>query len=194
MLMTSSIGHALDLASPWEPGMVLSEVNHRVKAELGQTYRPGVLEGAVSSEEVMGADEGMDVTCLWVDHLTGEVTFAGAKHSLWLFHPDATEPEEIKGDRIGVGYVSTPDDQVWTSRTLPIEAGAVLLGSSDGIMDQIGGPKKIAFGKRHLWQAFRPKAPGDSLKHRLEAAYSAMQVYQGLEPRRDDVSLVAIRL
>jgi serine phosphatase RsbU (regulator of sigma subunit) len=74
---------------------------------------------------------------------------------------------------------------------LRFEPGTVLVGSSDGIMDQIGGPRRIAFGKHRLWQAFGAAAP---LQARLERAYAAMTGYQGAEPRRDDVCLLAIQL
>ena len=188
MLMTSFLGHALDLADPWEPGQVLAKVNQRVKEELGQTHPADDRHSAEPA-----ADEGMDVTCLWIDPSRGEVIFAGARHSLWVFPADAAEPEEIKGDRIGVGYTSTPDDQAWTSQTLHFPKGTTLLGTSDGITDQIGGPRRIAFGKRRLWDAFH-KIPDAPLQARLEQAYSAMAGYQGLEPRRDDVCLLAIRI
>jgi len=188
MLMTSFLGHALDLALPWEPGQVLAKVNQRVKEELGQ----GAGQAADGTARA-SADEGMDVTCLWIEPGSGLVLFAGARHSLWVFQPGATEPEEIKGDRIGVGYTATPDGQSWTTQSLSLPPGTMLLGTSDGIVDQIGGPRRIAFGRRRLWEALRerPEAP---LRLRLERAYGAMREYEGLEPRRDDVSLLALRI
>jgi serine phosphatase RsbU (regulator of sigma subunit) len=194
MLMTSFLGHALDLALPWEPGEVLAKVNRRVKEELGQKHQPDDAGSFESTDGRAAADEGMDVTCLWMDRLTGEVIFAGARHSLWVFRPGAAEPEEIKGDRIGVGYTSTPDNQAWTSQTLRLPAGTTLVGTTDGIVDQIGGPKRIAFGKRRLWEAFRSGAAGAPLQSRLEHACAAMAAYQGTEPRRDDVCLLAMKL
>jgi serine phosphatase RsbU (regulator of sigma subunit) len=93
-----------------------------------------------------------------------------------------------------VGYVETPNDQVWTSRPLAIPAGTVLLAASDGIVDQIGGPRRIAFGRQRLWQALDGSAPGECLRVRLERGYQAMARYQGAEERRDDVSLLAVQL
>jgi serine phosphatase RsbU (regulator of sigma subunit) len=194
MLMTSFLGHGLDLASPWEPGKVLAEVNRRVKEELGQKHREDDLGGFGKGSAAPAADEGMDVTCLWIDENRGEITFAGARHSLWVFHPGATEPEEVKGDRIGVGYTSTPDGQAWTSKTLTFAPGTTLVGTTDGITDQIGGPRRIAFGKHRLWEAFTAGVAGANLHGRLEQAYAAMETYQAAEPRRDDVCLLAIRL
>ena len=189
MLMTSFLGHALDLAHPWEPEQVLAVVNRRVKEELGQGKR---LDGQGESQHP-GADEGMDATCLWLDAAGPEVRFAGAKHSLWSFAPGAAEPEEVRGDKAGVGYLETADDQAWTRHTLAFEPGTVLVATTDGIVDQIGGPRRIAFGKRRLWDAFRSGPAGLGLRGRLERCQEAMAAYQGGEPRRDDVSLLAIR-
>ena len=193
MLMTSFLGHALDLAQPWEPGQVLAAVNRRVKEELGQRHRPESADGGFGQDSEYSADEGMDATSLWIDQLTGEIVFAGAQHSLWIFKGGA-EPEEVKGDRVGVGYAHTPDDQTWTSRTLKFAPGTILLGTTDGIVDQIGGPRRIAFGRRKLWHALGTPDPATGLRTSLDRAYSAMTAYQGAEARRDDVSLLAIRL
>ena len=194
MLMTSFFGHALDLADPWDPGRVLATVNRRVKEELGQTHPAHDGGHFAAGGAKASADEGMDVTCLWLDPVGGDLVFAGARHSLWVFKGESAEPEEIKGDRIGVGYANTPDEQVWTSQPLRFPKGTVILGTSDGITDQIGGPRRIAFGKRRLWEAFQAKGAGEPLRSRLEHAYSALSAYQGAEPRRDDVSLLAIRI
>jgi serine phosphatase RsbU (regulator of sigma subunit) len=191
MLMTSFLGHALDLAAPWEPGQVLAQVNRRVKEELGQRHRADDMESFAMTGGAPIADEGMDVTCLWIDDAKRDVVFAGARHGLWVFRPGCAEPEEVKGDRIGVGYISTPDDQAWTSRPLQFAPGTVLVGTTDGITDQIGGPRRIAFGKHRLWEAFM--AGGAALQNRLEHAYAAMTGYQGTEPRRDDVCLLSIK-
>ena len=110
MLMTSFLGHALDRAKPWEPGDVLADVNLRMKDALGQRHQE---EG---QGDAVRADEGMDVTSLWLDAAAGECVFAGARHSLWLLRPGGAEVEEVKGDRMGVGYIATPDDYAWKSR------------------------------------------------------------------------------
>jgi serine phosphatase RsbU (regulator of sigma subunit) len=191
MLMTSFLGHALDLVDPWEPERVLAAVNRRVKEELGQGQR---LDGqAAEDAQRPAADEGMDATCLWLDADGPEVRFAGARHSLWVFAPGAAEPEEVRGDKAGVGYTETADDQAWTRQTLSFAPGTVLVATTDGIVDQIGGPKHIAFGKRRLWEAFQSGPLKQPLRQRLERCQEALAAYQGGEPRRDDISLLALQ-
>jgi len=193
MLMTSFLGNVLDRVDPWEPGRVLAEVNRRVKDELGQHHRP---DGAplVDGELPAQADEGMDALCLWVEPETGRCVFAGARSSLWALRPGSADVEEIKGGRTGVGYVATADDQAWESVPLQFEAGTLLFGLSDGIVDQIGGAKRIAFGKRKLWEAIQAGQPARDLRVSLQGAYAAMRDYQGAEERRDDISMLGLRL
>jgi serine phosphatase RsbU (regulator of sigma subunit) len=193
MLMTSFLGHVLDLASPWEPGAVLAQVNRRVKRELGQAHRPDGHDLDREAPEGPSADEGMDATCLWLEEGSDRAVFAGARHSLWLFAPDREGPEEIKGDRVGVGYSGTADDQVWTSHVRPVPAGSILLGLTDGAVDQIGGPRRIAFGRKRLWEAFQAGA-GRGVQAGLAAVREALVQYQGGEQRRDDVSLFAVKV
>jgi hypothetical protein len=192
MLMTSFLGHALDLALPWEPEQVLAAVNRRVKQELGQGQRLDGNPANGGGADHPAADEGMDASCLWLDEDGPGVCFAGARHSLWAFLPGRAEPEEIRGDKAGVGYTGTPDDQAWTRRAMDFAPGTVLLATTDGIVDQIGGPKRIAFGKRRLWEAFQD-GPAAVLGDRLARCHDAMTAYQGGEPRRDDVCLLAIQ-
>lgn len=193
MLMTSFLGHALDLVRPWEPGQILRAVNQRVKVELGQNAPRRAPEGWMSEGSPGRADEGMDITCLWIESL-GPVTFAGAGHSLWLLPPGAQEPEEIRGDRMGVGYIQTPDDYLWTRQTLHTAPGTTLYAMTDGLADQIGGPRRIAFGKRRLWAALAGGAPTHSIHQAIERCYGALEAYQGSEMRRDDLSLLGLRM
>jgi len=194
MLMTSFLGHVLDLVDPWDPGQVLAGVNRRVKETLGQQHRGPETSSFETMDGQMAADEGMDAVCLWIDRAGGGSAFSGANHSLWLFTPGAAEPEEVKGDRIGVGYLATPDQQTWTTRSLASRPGIVILATTDGITDQIGGPRRIAFGRRRLWNALGFGERERPLAARLEDAYAAMEHYQGAEQRRDDVCLLAVKL
>jgi serine phosphatase RsbU (regulator of sigma subunit) len=192
MLMTSFLGHALDLEAPWEPGAVLAAVNRKVKDTLGQGFRAQSLHLLNRDGSIGLADEGMDVTCIWFDLQESRAAFSGARHSLWVFRPGADEPEEIKGERMGVGYVTTPDAHVWGCTQLDFAPGTVLMGTTDGILDQIGGPQRISFGRRRLWETFLDAAGRGGLQDRLEACAQALARYQGLEARRDDVSFFAV--
>ena len=62
-----------------------------------------------------------------------------------------------------------------------------------GLTDQIGGPRKIAFGKRRACEAI--------LAHRDESAIAigeklkqALAQWQGVQTRRDDVTLFCARI
>jgi serine phosphatase RsbU (regulator of sigma subunit) len=69
----------------------------------------------------------------------------------------------------------------------------LLFITTDGLIDQIGGPRRIAFGKRRA---------GDTiLAHRTESAAAicdrlrqALADWQGPQTRRDDLTLFCARL
>ena len=41
-------------------------------------------------------------------------------------------------------------DYAWENQTLSLKPGSRVYITTDGIIDQIGGPKQIAFGKKRL--------------------------------------------
>ncbi|PMX93317.1 protein-serine/threonine phosphatase, partial [Pseudomonas sp. GW460-13] len=55
--------------------------------------------------------------------------------------------------RMGVGYVNTDIEFTWQNHIVPIGLGTLVFVTTDGLIDQIGGPKEIAFGKRRVRQA-----------------------------------------
>jgi hypothetical protein len=55
----------------------------------------------------------------------------------------------IDGARMGVGYVDTPAGYSGTTRRLD-PAGSLLFLTTDGLIDQIGGARDIAYGKRRM--------------------------------------------
>ncbi|MNW09601.1 Stage II sporulation protein E (SpoIIE) [compost metagenome] len=61
---------------------------------------------------------------------------------------------------------------------------------TDGVIDQIGGPKQIAHGRRRLMQFMADHRGAKA--HSLCAAFTAsFGEWQGTQRRRDDVSLLA---
>jgi serine phosphatase RsbU (regulator of sigma subunit) len=72
-------------------------------------------------------------------------------------------------------------------------AGAIVLIATDGIIDQIGGPKNIAFGKRRLRNALL--AYRDlPMKEVGQKIMDEQMAYQGQQRRRDDLTFFSFRL
>jgi serine phosphatase RsbU (regulator of sigma subunit) len=80
----------------------------------------------------------------------------------------------------------------WTNKKLKLAEGTIVVSTTDGVIDQIGGPKHIAFGKRRLREAMlasRALPMGDF----AAALMSAHGEYQAGHSRRDDLTLYCFR-
>ena len=94
---------------------------------------------------------------------------------------------------MGVGYVDSLADYVWTLHTVTVPHGSLLFISTDGLIDQIGGPRKITFGKRRtldLILEHRAQSPSAI----CESLQRALADWQGAQTRRDDVTLFFARV
>lgn len=164
-----------------DPGAVLGALNVRVKLALGQ--RAGTTGAAGRS------DDGCDGACFVIPSDRREVRYAGARLPLLV----ATEAgvEALQGSRTSIGYRSTPDDQAWqTSRVALPQPGALVL-VTDGVTDQVGGPRRIPFGRKRL-AASVARAGLCGGVGMLAALERDLEGWQGSEPRRDDLTALVL--
>ncbi|MEW6444654.1 MAG: SpoIIE family protein phosphatase [Pseudomonadota bacterium] len=184
LIMASYLDRLLQHGEPRDPAKVMAEMNRMIKLSLAQDGEP------VGHED---SDDGMDTAFLWFDRASRTLTWAGAKTPLFLLEPGADEVAQLDGDRTGVGYRTTAMHHAWMNRSVHLPEGASLFVTTDGIIDQLGGPKRIAFGKKRLRQML--------LEHRDrpladvgERVMLAFRDYQGEQVRRDDVTLFGFRV
>ncbi|MGT2477091.1 SpoIIE family protein phosphatase [Paraburkholderia terrae] len=184
LLASASLSQALEQIGPRDPAALLAAVNRNVKSLLGQVH---------SAAEVSQSDDGLDAAFFWFDARESELLFAGARIALHILTPEAEHFETIAGDRMGVGYVDSLAEYEWKLRKISAPSGSLLFICTDGLIDQIGGPKNIAFGRRRaldLILANRAEAPSaicEKLRH-------ALADWQGAQPRRDDLTLFCARI
>jgi len=193
LIMASFLENALNEGNRHDPGAVLAEVNHRVKTALGQIDQIDHVHGETANEEIgYRSDDGMDAAFCWFDSARRELTYAGAHSPLLLRQAGEIEVRLIEGDRLGVGYADTPMAQTWHNRTFTLDPGTTVYLCTDGILDQLGGPKRIAFGKKRLCQLLLEHG-GKPMAEQKAIILDALAAYQNDEPRRDDVSMFGFR-
>ena len=197
LIMASFIDHILLEDNRHDPAEALAIMNKKVKTALGQMEDTSSLQDGENKFTKMlskdGSDDGMDAAFFWVGTKSEKITYAGAKTSLFFIRKGDTEVSVIDPDKKGVGYVETPFDFSWTNKDIPITEGMCVYVTTDGIIDQIGGPKNIAFGKRRYTSILMEHSEKPMLEQEtilMEAFYE----YQGKQKRRDDVSAVGFRL
>ncbi|MBI4985680.1 MAG: SpoIIE family protein phosphatase [Rhodocyclales bacterium] len=189
LIMSAFLRSALNSVGRDDPGGLIQAVNRQVKTAMGNIDH----RHAATQDEGEGADDGMDAAFIRVDSRRRTLSYAGAHLPILLLRPDGEQVEVIDGDRHGVGYAATPMDQAWTNHQVELPEGSSVYCFTDGFVDQLGGDKRIAFGKRRTREGI--------LRHRRQpmpeqrtALLAALQAYQGAEQRKDDVSAIGFRL
>lgn len=186
LIMSAFMQGAINAESCRDPGALIAEINRKVKIAMGQLDQSpqGGAEGH--------SDDGMDAAFCWVDEKNRSLTYAGAHMPLMLVLPDTDGVTLIDGDREGVGYATTAMDQTWHNHTVALPPGTGVYLFTDGILDQLGGEKRIAFGKRRV-RACLSEARNRPMPEQRQALLDALTDYQGDEPRKDDVSAIGFR-
>jgi len=182
LISSSTLAQALQQLGPRDPAALLAEVSRGVKTMLGQMKG----QGAASS------DDGMDAAFMWFDRAGRNLRFAGARLALQMMTPDDEAVRTVDGDRMGVGYVDTPFDHVWTNQQVHVPPATLLFVTTDGLIDQIGGHKDIAYGKRRIReQLLAQRAAGAGQV--ATALLDDFSAWRGAQPRRDDLTFFCFR-
>ena len=161
------------------PARVLVRMNRLIKESLGQ-------DGSESA-----SDDGMDCGLCYVEPSARRVVFAGANMSMFILEDGRVK--RVRGNRCGLGYVRSPVSFEFTDTTFDLNPGTRIFLSTDGITDQIGGPKRLPFGRRRLEEFMRSRA-GEPLHHQGRELVRMVEEYRGREPRRDDITVLGFEL
>lgn len=185
LIASISLSQAIQQHGPRDPAHLLGGLNRSIKQMLGQ------LDG---QDQTAASDDGLDAACFWFERSRRSLRFAGAKTSLFVLHPGQAGVEMVDGERQGVGYVSTPIDHVWHNREVPLQSGSLVFVATDGLIDQIGGPKAIAFGKRRVRELLLAQRERSAAEIN-RAMQAALHEWQGSQHhRRDDLTFFCFRV
>jgi len=133
------------------------------------------------------SDDGLELGACYIEPEQNSLTFSGAGFPLFYSNGDGFK--KINGDRKGIGYRHIPKDTKWTNKAVSIKKDMCFYMSSDGIFDQIGGPKRRGFGKKRFMGLLKEVQTLPMTKQG-DAIYEQLVEYQGKEKRRDDVSVI----
>lgn len=184
MIMSANLESSIAEVDSWDPGALLASINRRARAALGQRQRaPGddVAEDA--------SDDGMDASLVLIDRRKGRMQFAGARLPVFVSYASRDSWICLPSGRPGVGYADTPDDTEWPISETPLEEGMRVALATDGLFDQIGEARAIAYGKARFAQSLGA-ATGVGLQDNFEATLSRYRQWQGSQTRRDDATLL----
>ena len=175
MIVAGAFDQALLEEPDGDPAALLKRINQLVKGLLGQDGDDGE------------SDDGLECGLCLIDDTAGQITYAGARFELWGVNGDVLT--EIKGEKVGIGYRRTEMDFAFTNHVRSIEKDDRYYMTSDGLVDQVGGEKHRAHGKRRLKEVIM-ETGGMKMANQAKAILEAFETYQGDEVRRDDISLL----
>ncbi|MBV1775622.1 SpoIIE family protein phosphatase [Burkholderiaceae bacterium DAT-1] len=183
LIASSQLGQAIEHHDPRQPDLVMSGMNRGIKSLLGQ----------IGPKSGFGlSDDGLDGALFWFNPAKRTLTYASAKTPLFVLYPDADDFTVFEGERTGVGYVDTPMDYRWSAHEIPVPPNTLMFITTDGLMDQIGGPKQIAFGKRRIRETVLAQRH-DRTDVISMAVLNAYSLWQSDQPRRDDLTFLCFR-
>lgn len=183
LIASSTLTQALQQHGPRDPAALMGAVNRGIKTMLGQLAHDGAAPAS---------NDGMDAAFLWYEAAARRLHYCGARLALYLLAPDQPAVQVIEGERMGVGYVDTPLDQAWSSVCLTLAPDSLLFLATDGLTDQIGGERDIAYGKRRLRELLLARRD-DGADHVGQAVLDDLRRWQGGQPRRDDLTFFCFR-
>ena len=183
LLVSNSLERIYAQGTAENPALALMSLDHYVRHGLNQD-RP-------DSE----SNDGCDALILRIDKAQQIIEFAGAKVNLIQI--------TSKGDyirhavqRCSLGYMEKIDDAdkpVLQKITYTSEDLFVIV--TDGLTDQIGlhRNKRVAYGHRRL-QLLLQKNHNENAQDIAQRLREDFENWQGIEPRRDDVTVVMFKL
>jgi len=167
-----------------DPAEILTQLNRLVKAALRQ-------DGAGSNDGVIaGSNDGLDAGICVIDPESATLTFAGA--NLPLLIGSAGGFQVVRGDRMSLGYLDSPEGYRFTRHTIEMRAGDTFYLYTDGIPDQVGGPNRRLLGRRRV-QDILAEGATLPLAEQMDALFRRLEQWRGDERRRDDMTFVAFK-
>jgi PAS domain S-box-containing protein len=157
------------------PSQVLTGLHRGVQRLLGQDQESGE------------TNDGLEAGVCFINPSKQTMTFAGAHLSLWK--ADQEDVIEIKGDRKGLGYRRYAKEATFRDITLPLGAKDAFYLTTDGLIDQVGGPRGRSFGKRRFRNLLK-RNQGAPMQKQAESLQRSFKKFQGQQLRRDDLTVL----
>jgi serine phosphatase RsbU (regulator of sigma subunit) len=157
---------------------ILNELRIMVIKSLRQTGREG---------EIL---DGIDIILLILDLERQNVEFAGAHNSLFLIRDGGLI--EYKADQMPIG-IQASIDVPFTKHMIQVKKGDVLYASTDGFVDQFGGPK----GKRFMLKNFKillAEIYNKSMDEQKELLNKTLDDWMTETSQIDDILVLGIRI
>lgn len=178
MAVNSILDRIMDGCCHNDPSDILHELDRLLKKSLGR------------SGDENSIQDGLDAGIVYVFN-DKRIVFAGAHISLFISSEDGIS--EIKGNSATLGCDKDQRIKTFANHEIAYKSGMTLYLATDGLKDQPGGLKKLAFGKSriiNILEAVRGLPMGQQGKGLLEA----YDDYISDEIPRDDMTVIGFKI
>jgi serine phosphatase RsbU (regulator of sigma subunit) len=166
--------------SELDPGAIIRRMHWWIQKKLSRD------EGGKNE-----SNDGLELGVCYFDvNIPRRLAFSGARQSLFCIVDG--EVNEIKGGKFGIGYADVSENINTETHLVEIQPGMAFYLASDGIIDQIGGVKRRAFGKRRLIEMLL-SIQDRSMAEQRSIILERFAEFQGDEKQRDDVTLIGFK-
>jgi len=179
MLVVSNLNRIYSENENINPGAALAKLGNIIRAALNQ------------DKENSESNDGFDAGLCKVDLINNKVIFSGARTNCFVTpKSSATSVLRIPGERKALGYPGNQPYEALEEFEISLDDFKLFTMVSDGILDQPGGPKHIAFGPKRLMELIENNRDtnASALIHDL---HKVATEWRQDEVRRDDLSAMA---
>lgn len=161
------------------PGKILYYLNRLIR------------ESLKGNQGALKTDDGLDGAVCLVDPEENTVQFSGGNLSLVkVLFEDAVVH---KGDRKGIGHRRVDPNFEYKTHTIKVDPGTSFYLYTDGITDQVGGPKRTKFGKKRLLNLFA-EHHNKPFKEQKQILLDELTAYSGRNEQRDDITVIGFKI
>lgn len=132
--------------------------------------------------------DGMDISICCIDAEKKEITYTGAKHSMYTFNGTL---KKFKGDPFSLGGAQHQQIKSFTSQTFSYEEGLRIYLFTDGYCDQSGGSDNKRFTSRQF-ENLLIQIQLVEMKDQKEIMEKVFDEWKGSSKQRDDVLIVGV--
>ncbi len=170
---------------------ITDTMNHLQPAKILDLLSEGVRNSLHQFDNKSSAKDGMDIALCMVDFKKMELQYAGAMNPLYIIRNNNLQ--EIKADKLFIGYSYSEEQKTYTNHTVKLQKGDCIYISSDGYADQFGGPK----GKKFMMNSFKQllldihTKPLNTQKEILDSNFES---WRGSLDQVDDICVIGVKM
>ncbi|SFF45966.1 SpoIIE family protein phosphatase [Thermoflexibacter ruber] len=185
------------------PGAFMSMIGHTLLNEIINTKRQtdpatilkllhkGIKE--VLKQEESNNKDGMDISLCRLERNANfqlKLTFAGAKSTLFIYQNGTLT--KINGNRKNIGGIHYKEQMDFDNQEFDLQDGAILYLMTDGFVDT-ANQERARIGMEKFQNLLKEFA-NLPLTLQKEKLLQYLSDYQGQEPQRDDITILAVRV